>query len=82
MKTKHPGKIIMFGVVTSNGDGVLPIISLHDFGLKTEAYISTLCKTGIPKSRGLLLDNPMSEKMCLRLNTQGGEPSVRCEKTS
>ena len=41
-KTKHPVHIIVFAVVTSNGDIMPPFVFLHGFKLNTEAYIKSM----------------------------------------
>ena len=39
MKTIHPVYIIVFGMVTGNGDIILPFIFLHSLKLNIEAYL-------------------------------------------
>ena len=42
MRSKHPIYIMLFGVVTNNGNIMLPFIILHGLRLNTEAYIKCL----------------------------------------
>ena len=42
MNNKHPVHIMMFGVVTSNGDIMSSVIFLHGLRLNSENYIKCL----------------------------------------
>ena len=44
MKTKHPVHIMVFGVVSCDGDVMPPFIFLHGLNLNIEAYIKCLQK--------------------------------------
>ena len=48
MKTKHPVHIMVFGVVSSDGDIMPPFIFPHGLKLNTEAYIKCLEKVVLP----------------------------------
>ena len=48
MKSKHPVHIMVFGLVTSDGDIMPPFIFPHGLRFNTEAYIKCLEKVVLP----------------------------------
>ena len=82
MKTKYPVNIMVFRVVTSDGDVMPPLIFWYYYRPNMKANIKCLKEVNCSESRGWLLEDPISGKRALHHVTQAKEPSVGCKKFS
>ena len=71
--TKHPVNIMVFGMVTSNGDVMPPFFFAHGLRLNTEAYIKCLEEVVLPWIK--------RQKNCAILHKQKNL-SLGCQKIS
>ena len=82
MKTKHPGYIMVFGVVTRDGDIMLPFIFPYDLRLIMEAYIMCLEEVVLTWTKRVAVGRPTFGNRTLHHVTKAGEHNVGCEKIS
>ena len=80
MKTKHPVSIMVFGIVTSDGDVMLPFIFSRGLSLNMETYIKCLEEVVLSWTEK---ENPTFDNRTLQHHaTKAEEPSLGCEKIS
>ena len=77
MKTKHPVHVMVFGMVTSSGEIILPFIFLYCLQLNTLTYIKCLKEVVL-----LWIEMVGAGYKTLCRILQAGEYSLNCQKIS
>ena len=81
-ENQTPSHIMVFGVVTNDGDVIPPFVFPHGFRVKTEAFMKSLEEVVQPWIESATVERSYLWQQVSEPTTQMWKPSIGCEKMS